>query len=69
MIPTRRRSGVPLRIVTVEKTETWRIAATKTSDDRLSPVEEHYLASGFLTRTITASSVEKSTKGSIWICL
>ena len=31
MIPTSSRSGVPFRIVTVAKTETWRIAATKTS--------------------------------------
>ena len=31
MIPTSSRSGVPFRIVTLEKIETWRIAATKTS--------------------------------------
>ena len=30
MIPTSNRSGVPFRIVTLENTDTWRIAAMKT---------------------------------------
>ena len=39
MSVTSSRSGVPPRIVTPEKTDTWTIAATKTKRGRLQPVE------------------------------
>ena len=55
MIVTSRRSGVPFRIVTSEKTETWRIAARKTSAPDFA--QSRITASSALrTRTITASS-------------
>jgi hypothetical protein len=69
MIVTRRTSGVPCRIETLENTDTWRIAATKATPAAFTESRSTYFASGFLTSTITASTFEKSTNGSSWICL
>ena len=71
MIVTSSRSGVPFRIVTVEKTDTWRIAARKTSTAALaqSRITSSRGSRLLATSTITASSFEKSTNGSTWIFL
>ena len=69
MIATSSRSGVPFRIVTRREDRDLEDRGDEDEHGGLGPVEDHYFASGFLTSTITASSFEKSTNGSTWICL